>query len=150
MEGLTIKLYDGSTNPDEHLNVFKTHMTIYTTNKATTSLQEGPISWFTQLPPNFVESFKLLTTKVITHYATSRSHHTSSMSLFNVKQEKMESLRTFMDRFRKVCMSIRNLMSKIVMHHLISTILPSQFTKSLIKRLAKNINKLRNQASKFM
>jgi len=27
--GLTIKLYDGSTDPDEHLNVFKTQMTLY-------------------------------------------------------------------------------------------------------------------------
>ena len=32
-KGLTIKLYDDSNDQDEHLNVFKTHMTLYTTNK---------------------------------------------------------------------------------------------------------------------
>lgn len=32
--GLTIKLYDSSTDPEEHLNIFKTQMTLYTTNKA--------------------------------------------------------------------------------------------------------------------
>jgi len=47
-KGLTIKPYDGSTHSEEHLDVFKTHMTLYTTNKALwckgfpTSLQEGP------------------------------------------------------------------------------------------------------------
>jgi len=29
--GLAIKLYDSSTDPDEHLNVYKTQMTLYTT-----------------------------------------------------------------------------------------------------------------------
>jgi len=32
-KGLTIKPYDGSTDPDEHLKVFKTQMTLYPTNK---------------------------------------------------------------------------------------------------------------------
>jgi len=85
-KGLTIKLYDGSTDPDEHLNVFKIQMTFYTTNKEVwckvfpTSLQEGLLGWFTGLPPNSVRNFKVLTTKFITQYATSRPHHTSPMS----------------------------------------------------------------------
>ena len=71
---LTIKLYDGSTDPDKHLNVVKTQMTLYTTNKTVwckvfpTSLQEGPLDWFTGLPPNNVGNFKVLTTKFITQY----------------------------------------------------------------------------------
>ena len=70
-KGLTIKLYDGSTDPEEHLNVFKTQMTLYTTDKALwckvfpTSLQEGPLGWFTQLSTNSVGSFKDLMTKFI-------------------------------------------------------------------------------------
>jgi len=89
--GLTIKLYDVSTDPDEHLNIFKTQMTLYTTNKAVwcklfpTSLQEGPLGWFTGLPSNSVKNFKVLTTKFTTQYATSRPHHTSSMFLLNLK-----------------------------------------------------------------
>jgi len=106
--GLTIKLYDGSTDPDKHLNICKTQMTLYATDKAMwckvfcTSLQEGPLGWFTGLPSNFVTNFKVLTTKFTTQYVTSQSHHTSSMSFLNVKQEKRESWRTFMDRFNKV------------------------------------------------
>jgi len=139
-KGLTIKLDDGSTDPNKHLNIFKTQMTLYTTDKAVwckvfpTSLQEGLLGWFTELPSNFVTNFKVLTTKFTTQYATSWLHHTSSMSLLNVKQEKWESLITFMDRFNKVCMGIKNLNPKIAMHHLVSAIRPRRFTESLIKR----------------
>jgi len=91
------------------------------------SLWEGPLGWFTGLPANFVTNFKVLETKFTTQYDTSRPHRTSSMSLLNVKQEKGESLRIFMDRFSKVCMGIWNLNPEIAMHHLVSAILPGRF-----------------------
>jgi len=92
--GLTMNLYDGSTDPDEHLNIFRTQMTLYTTDQTVwckvfpTSLREGPLGWFTELPSNSVTSFKVLETKFTMQYATSRPYRTSSMSLLNVKQEK--------------------------------------------------------------
>ncbi|XP_068461695.1 uncharacterized protein [Phaseolus vulgaris] len=134
-KGLTINLYDGSTDPDEHLNIFRTQMTLYTTDRTVwckvfpTSLREGPLGWFSDLPPNSITSFDALELKFTTQYATSRPHRTSSMSLLNVKQERGESLRTFMNRFSKVCMSIRNLNPEIAMHHLVSAILPRRFTE---------------------
>jgi len=72
------------------------------------------------------------------------------MSLLNVKQEKGESLRTFMDRFRKVCIGIWNLNPEIAMHHLVSAILPGRFTESLIKRPPHDMDELRTRATKFM
>jgi len=47
-------------------------------------------------------------------------------------------------------MGIRNLMLKIAMHHLVEAIPPSLFTESLIKRPTKNMEELRNRATKFM
>jgi len=73
------------------------------------------------------------------------------MSLLNVKQEKGESLITFMDKFSKVCMGIRNLNPEIAMHHLISAILPGRFTESLIIKCPPyNMDDLRTRATKFM
>ena len=154
--GLTINLYDGSTDPDEHLNIFRTQMTLYTTDRTVwckvfpTSLREGPLGWFSDLPPNSITSFDALELKFTTQYATSRPHRTSSMSLLNVKQERGESLRTFMNRFSKVCTSIRNLNPEIAMHHLVSAILPGRFTESLIKRPPCDMDELRTRATKFM
>jgi len=154
--GLTMNLYDGSTDPYEHLNIFITQMTLYTIDQTvwckvfSISLKEGPLGWFTELPLNSVTSFKVLETKFTTQHATSRPHRTSSMSLLNVKQEKGESLRAFVDKFNKVCMGIRNLNPEIAMHHLVSTILPGRFTESLIKRPPYNMDELRTRAPKFL
>jgi len=72
------------------------------------------------------------------------------MSLLNVKQEKGELFRAFMDKFSMVCMGIRNLNPDIAMHHLVSVILPGRFTESLIKRPPYNMDELRTIATKFM
>ena len=115
-----------------------------------TSLREGPLGWFTELPTNSITNFDVLEVKFTTQYATSRPHCTSSMSLLNVKQEKGETLRAFMDMFSKVCMGIRNLNPDIAMHHLVSAILLDRFTESLIKRPPYNMDELRTRATKFM
>ena len=151
-----MNLYDGSTDLDEHLNIFITQMTLYTIDQTVwckvfpTSLKEGPLGWFSDLPPNSIANFDALELKFTTQYATSRPHRTSSMSLLNVKLERGESLRAFMDKFSKVCMGIRNLNPDIAMHHLISAILPGRFTESLIKRPPHNMDELRTRATKFM
>jgi len=126
-------------------------MTLYTVDQTVwckvfpTSLREGPLGWFIDLPPNSITSFDVLELKFTTQYATSGPHRTSSMSLLNVKQERGESLRAFMDRFSKVCMGIRNLNPDIAMHRLVPTILLGRFTKSLIKRPPYNMDELRNK-----
>ena len=115
-----------------------------------TSLQEGALSWFTQLPSNSVDNFKTLSAKFCTQYRTSRPHHMLSIALLNIRQEKGEPLRTFMERFSKVSLSIRNLMLEIAMHHLISTLRLDQFTDSLIKKPPKILDELQNPTTKFM
>ncbi|XP_068475294.1 uncharacterized protein [Phaseolus vulgaris] len=130
-------------------------MNLYITDKAIwckvfpTSLKEGMLSWFTQLSPNSVESFKTFSTKFSTQYATSRPHRMSSIALLNIRQKKGEPLRAFMESFRKISQSIKNLMPEIAMHNLISTLQPGQFTDSLIKKSTKNLDEFWNQETKF-
>ena len=80
----------------------------------------------------------------------SQPHHISPIALLSIRQEKGESLCAFMEWFVKVSLSIRNLMPEIAMHHLVSILWPDQFTDNLIKRSTKNLDELRNQATKFM
>jgi len=93
-KGLNIKLYHSSTNLDEHMNVYKTQMNLYTRNKVVwykvfpTSLKQGAFNWFTQFPSNLVDSLKALAAKFSTQYVTSRRHHMSSLALLNVKKKR--------------------------------------------------------------
>ena len=55
-----MNLYYGSIDPNEHLNIFRAQMTLYTVDQTMwckvfpTSLREGPLEWFTDLPPNLM------------------------------------------------------------------------------------------------
>ena len=89
-----------------------------------TSLKGEALSWFTKFHPNFVDSFAMLISKFETHFATSRLHHLTYITLVGIHQEKEESLRTFIDRFGKVAMSISNLSSNVVMHYMLTALHP--------------------------
>jgi len=114
-KGLNMDRYDGTTDPDEHMGVYTTHMSLYTSDNVVlcwmfpTSLKEGVLSWFTRLPPNSIDYFETLVSKFGTQFATSQPHHLTSIALVYIRQEKGESLRLFVERFSKVTLNIRNL-----------------------------------------
>jgi len=107
------------------MDAYTTHMSLYTSDNAVlcrvfpTSLKGATLSWFTKLPPNSIDSFATLLVKFKTQCATSRPRHLTSIALVGIRQEKRESLRTFIDRFNKVAMSIQNLIPDVNMHHML-------------------------------
>jgi len=66
---LTIDKYDGSTDPDEHIAIYTTQISLYTWNDAVmcrvfpTTLKGATLSWFTRLPPLSVDCFDTLVEK---------------------------------------------------------------------------------------
>jgi len=86
-KGFNRDRYDGSTDPDEHIDAYTTHMSLYTSDDAVlcrvfpTSLRGATLSWFTKLSPNSIDSFATLMTKFKTQFATNRPHHLTSIAL---------------------------------------------------------------------
>ena len=84
--------YDGTTNPNEHMDGYITHMSLYTSEDAVLywvfpmSLKGGALSWFTKLPPNYVDSFIVLVSMFETQIFTSRSHHLIFVALAGIHQ----------------------------------------------------------------
>ncbi|XP_068466435.1 uncharacterized protein [Phaseolus vulgaris] len=127
-KGFNRGCYDETTDPDEHMDAYTTHMSLYSTDDVVlcrvflTSLKGGALSWFTKLLPNSIDSVETLVAKFDVQFATSRPHHLTSIALINIRQEKGESLRKFIDRFGKVATSIRNLSPDVAMHHMLTTL----------------------------
>ena len=73
----TMEKYDGGTDPDEHIAVYTTQISLYTWNDAIlcrvfpTTLKGGALSWFTRLPPLSIDCFNTLVKKFGAHFATS-------------------------------------------------------------------------------
>jgi len=155
-KGFNRDRYDGSTDPDEHMDAYTTHMSLYTTDDAVlcrvfpTSLKGATLSWLTTLSPNSIDSFATLLAKFETQFATSRPHHLTSIALVSIREEKGESLRTFVDKFNKVAMSIRNLSPDVAMHHMLTTLCPGPFADNLCIQPTDSLDELRKRHAKYM
>nr|KYP41534.1 hypothetical protein KK1_037091 [Cajanus cajan] len=93
-KSLPLDKYDGTTDPDEHVDVFLTQVTLSTTDDVAlcrifpTSLKGSLASQFT------------------IQFATSRPYQLTSLALVSIRQEKKESLRAFVSRFNKAALEI--------------------------------------------
>jgi len=115
-----------------------------------TSLKGTALSWFTRLPTHSIDYFDTLVKNFGAQFPTSRPHHLTSIALVNIQQEKTESLRTFMERFGKIVLNIRNLSPEVAMHHMVTALKPGPFSNSLCKKPIMNLDELRQRAAKFM
>ncbi|WVZ19929.1 hypothetical protein V8G54_007251 [Vigna mungo] len=92
---LMLEKYDGSADPDNHLRIFTNTMAFYMDNDPvicrafSLSLKDEALEWYNTLPPNSVDCFA---TAICLHSETGDS----TSGLENTKQEKGETLKTFM------------------------------------------------------
>nr|KYP40461.1 hypothetical protein KK1_038186 [Cajanus cajan] len=139
-KSLPLDRYDGTTNPDEHVDIFLTQVTLSTTDDAAlcrifpTSLKGRALSWFTRLPANSIDSFNTLASQFTIQFATSRPHQLTSLALVSIRQEKKESLQTFMSRFNKTALEIRDLNPAVALHHLTTALKSGPFANSIYKK----------------
>jgi len=108
------------------------------------------LNWFTHLPPYSITSFDMLVNKFSAQFATSRPHHVGSTTLINVRQEKGEPLRNFMERLGKLTLQIINLDPNLALHPLITALHPGPFADSLCKMPVLDLDELRCRTVKFM
>jgi len=109
-EPFTQDRYAVETDPNEHLKIHITHVALYTSQdvvfyKAFPTTLNGPaLEWFITLPPYSIDSCDALSHMFSTHFAGSRPHQTTTISLLGITQEQGEPLRAFIDRFSKAAL----------------------------------------------
>ncbi|GMN30286.1 hypothetical protein TIFTF001_041425 [Ficus carica] len=86
----TIPSYDGSTNADEHLENYQTHMLIQSANKAA-------LCNFQQLVSSFSAAF-----------LGSRTRKLGASHLFGIKQCENETLKKYLERFDKAVVQVED------------------------------------------
>ena len=113
-----MKLYDGTTAPDDHIAQYKQRM--FTTAiprelkeacmcKGFGSSLIGPaLQWYTNLSNNSIWSFTQLTYTFVEQFAGSRKPKRDSQHLNTIRQGSRESLREYISRFNKENVSISN------------------------------------------
>ncbi|XP_031272660.1 uncharacterized protein LOC116131157 [Pistacia vera] len=116
-----MKLYDGTTDPDDHIASYKQRMFTVSIPR---SLREacmcksfgsslfGPtLQWYTNLPNGSINSFAQLTDTFVEQFASSEKLEKLSADLYRVYQRRGEPLREYVSRFNKekICIPACNL-----------------------------------------
>ncbi|XP_047168504.1 uncharacterized protein LOC124837239 [Vigna umbellata] len=102
-----LEKYDGSGDPEEHLRSFVDAMTIYLPRENVwcrvflLSIKGEALAWFHSLRPRTINNFATLRDMFERQFSAGRARNLTYMELTNIKQEKGESLKDFMDRFNR-------------------------------------------------
>ena len=113
--------YDGSKDPLDHLESFKTLMHLQGISdeimcRAFPTMMKGSVRiWFRRLTPNFISTFKELSAQFTSHIIGGHRYEKSTACLMNIKQQEDETLRSYITRFNKEALSINEADDKILM-----------------------------------
>ena len=111
----TVDLYDGTTDPEEHLGVYKAQMYDQDVDDATyccyfpATLKGVLQSWFNSLPPRTITRFQDLANKFVGQFIASQKERTTSIHLSKIKQGPQESLAEFVKHFHQEAVLIPKL-----------------------------------------
>jgi len=111
----TFDKYDGTTNPDNHMRVFTHQMMFRAVSDPiwcrvfSTSLTGEALEWFSELPANNIDYFATLKARFNTQFAPLRPAILTVDNLVNIRQEDGESLRSYLDRYNRMSVKIKDL-----------------------------------------
>ncbi|GAU19534.1 hypothetical protein TSUD_303470 [Trifolium subterraneum] len=108
----TLDKYDGTTDPDEHVQSVETALDYRNLRGSIKcklfplSLIRGASTWWRNLPPGSIDSWEELCRMFTAHFTTSRRHPKTVASLKAIVQGPEESLRNYIERFNKVSVEV--------------------------------------------
>ncbi|KAL0313768.1 UNVERIFIED_CONTAM: hypothetical protein Scaly_2902600 [Sesamum calycinum] len=98
--------YDGTGDPQEHLDKFYAKIDWYDLSDAVyckvfrTTLSKRALAWFNQLPAGTISSLEQLTQRFLHHFSMNKRVPKTAAFLFTISQRENEPLRDYMQRFR--------------------------------------------------
>ncbi|XP_017431860.1 uncharacterized protein LOC108339231 [Vigna angularis] len=83
-------------------------------------------------------------------FSAGRAHNLTYLELTNIKQEKGESLRDFMDRFNRTARQVRGVGKKFTISTLATALRPSPFADNLFTEPPLTLDELQERAARFI
>jgi hypothetical protein len=157
----SMKLYDGTTDPEEHVAQYRERMEI---NPIPLDIKEaclckgfgstltGPaLKWLLSIPANTITSFSHLINLFHSQFSCSRSFEKLTSDLYRITQKSNESLRDLITRFSREALDIPNLdMPTAVEAFRMSLNKDSPFYEDLVMTPCRNLDEVRSRAIRFI
>ncbi|KAK1383309.1 hypothetical protein POM88_021044 [Heracleum sosnowskyi] len=152
----TIKAYDGTGDPANHVRTFSNALLLRLTNDAVKckafpqTLAGMAQRWYSRLPPNSIRSFKELSKAFINQFVSGRVHEKSYASLMAIQQGRNEALRNYINRFTREALKVPDLEDKLAMIALQQGTTDDHFKRSLAKHPPESMLNLQDRAGKYI
>ncbi|XP_075649959.1 uncharacterized protein LOC142620480 [Castanea sativa] len=153
---LQVEAYDGSRDPLDHLETFKTLMHLQGVAdeimyRAFPTTLRGPTRvWFSRLTPNSISTFKEFSAQFALHFIGGHRYKKSTACLMNIKQREDETLRSYITCFNKEVLSIDEADDKILVVAFTNGLRKGKFLFSLYKNDPKTMSDVLYKATKYM
>ncbi|XP_023737234.1 uncharacterized protein LOC111885182 [Lactuca sativa] len=108
----TLKTYNGTTDPDSHIDTYEWTMTLLKLNEKfwctyfPTTLEGNADTWFKTLHPGSISNFDQLKYLFLTNFMQLRKYKGDSHSIIGCKQREGETVREYFTRFTNATLDV--------------------------------------------
>ena len=151
-----VESYNGSKDLPDYLESFKTMMHLQGVadeimcRAFPTTLKGSTKIWFSRLIPNSISTFKELSAQFASHFIGGQRYKKSTACLMNIRQQKDETMRSYITRFNKEALSIDEADDKILVVVFTNGLRKGKFLFSLYKNDPKTMLDVLYRATKYM
>ncbi|XP_020216882.1 uncharacterized protein LOC109800513 [Cajanus cajan] len=107
-----VEPFDGSQDPSQHLTDFRAQMLICRGSMEVRcklfmgTLKKAALDWFSGLPDRSITDFDVFSRLFMAQFAANKKKPPITSDLFDLKQQREESLKDFLQRFNEVALRI--------------------------------------------
>ncbi|KAL0418419.1 UNVERIFIED_CONTAM: hypothetical protein Sradi_1255400 [Sesamum radiatum] len=148
--------YDGTGDPQEHLDKFYAKIDWYDLSDAAyckvfhTTLSKRALAWFNQLPAGTISSLEQLTQRFLHHFSMNKRVPKTAAFLFTIRQRENELLRNYMQRFVEAVHEVPHVNHELLASIIQQNLLPGRFKESIAGKPPSTMENLLMRSQKYI
>ncbi|KAI3493481.1 hypothetical protein L1887_41873 [Cichorium endivia] len=152
----TLKVYNGTTCPDSHIDTYEWHMTSLKLDQRfwctyfPTTLDGNAGAWFKSLAPNSIYNFEQLKQLFLTNFMQLRKYRGDNHSIMGCKQREGESVKEYFRRFNKVTLDVPGQDDRMVTGAFTWGLLPGPLSRKFLGKPPQTRHELKERVERFL
>ncbi|KAL0396196.1 UNVERIFIED_CONTAM: hypothetical protein Scaly_0068000 [Sesamum calycinum] len=148
--------YDGTGDPQEHLDKFYAKIDWYDLSDAAyckvfrTTLSKRALAWFNQLPAGTISSLEQLTQRFLHHFSMNKRVPKTAAFLFTIRQRENEPLRDYMQRFVEAVHEVPHVNHELLASIIQQNLSPGRFKESIAGKPPSTMENLLMRSQKYI
>lgn len=148
--------YDGTGDPQDHLDKFYAKADLYDIDEAAyckifrTTLSGRALSWFNKLPSGTIGNLEQLTQRFLHQFSINKKYPKTAAYLFTVIQKEGEGLREYVQRFTQAVHEVPHVNHDLLAGIMQQNLRHRKFKESIAGKPPNSLEELLERAEKYI